>query len=750
MATDQGTLDLEDKSVQFTGEVTRIFFTEPDRKEFHIFALRNESGASMKVKGNLAGLALGHHVTAFGKEEENKYGVTLNAALCNYATPKTTDALIEYLSSGMFKGVGRITAEKIVKHFRGRTSDIIENEPQRLIEVPDIGAKKTQVIISSIESRKGSTDFCAWMCMMGAGTQTSAKIARFFNVETLDQSKQAQATLRKNPYLLTRVQGIGFAKADEVASRLGIEKESGDRIDYGLNYVMKQISSEGHCGLERSLFIKRAVEILGVPSELVTQSIERSIASNDLQLAVENGEDILYSKALYSKELEIASHLNTLAALEGAFATTSEEELRCLAQRVQLTSQTGESFHLEGDQLEAVVKLLPKQVGVLTGGPGMGKTTIIKALIELYGKKGLSIKMAAPTGKAAKRAMESVKIPVTTIHRLLDYGPSKENDVPHFKVNAENPLEADVLIIDESSMLDVTLTHSMIAALTQKTHLILVGDVDQLPSVGAGKVLKDIIESGCVCVARLTQTRRQGKQSNIPIAAQKVNNGFSLPNYISKSLEVHLVDDEEQGLELLKSSVTSALESFKPGEIQVLAPQKRGILGTENLNTVVKALLNPDALPAGIRIGEAEVCIGDRLIQNRNNYKKEIFNGDIGFMAEHDSEEHVWKVTFASQDEVKTVDFEAVDMDELSLGFALTIHRFQGSETPCVIVPLFNSHYMMLKRNLLYTAITRARTKLILIAQKKAMDKAVSTLDDRKRITSLMNHLIRTAEPSVF
>ena len=625
--------------------------------------------------------------------------------------PATIYGIEKYLGSGLVKGIGPKFAHLIVEKFGTETIDIIETDIERLYEVVGIGKKRVEKIKESWEKQKDIKDVMLFLQGYGVSTAYAAKIYRQYGKESIE-------TVKGNPYKLADdIWGIGFKTADGIASKMGYEKNDIRRCKSGLNYTLNQLSEEGHVYAVEEQLVESAKKLLEADEEPIRQAMSEMLASDELK----QEKDAIYLPPFYFSEVGTARKI--LGLLN---QPSIKENMSLDINAIQQSS----GIVYDDVQIEAIQQAVDAKVMVLTGGPGTGKTTTTQGIIAAFRSMGLRILLAAPTGRAAKRMSEATGMEAKTIHRLLEYNPADG-----YKRNDENPLEGDALIVDECSMVDIMLMYNLMKAIPTNMRLVLVGDIDQLPSVGAGNVLRDIIDSERVPVIRLTRIFRQAQTSRIVMNAHAINNG-SFPDISNgKNTDFFFIkmEDPEKVAEQIVNLVQNRLPKAynQPlSNIQVLTPMQRGVVGAANLNAILQEALN-NSTQSLSRSGYV-FKKGDRVMQIRNNYDKDVFNGDIGIVNSIDQEDRSLTVDFDSH----IVAYEVSELDELTLAYATTIHKSQGSEYPIVVIPIMMNHYVMLQRNLVYTAITRSKMVCVLIGQVKALAYAVhhQTVTDRNTL----------------
>ena len=676
--------------------------------------------------GNLLEVPAGSVLLCEGEwRVDKRYGQQFQCETWEEVMPATAYGIEKYLGSGLVKGIGPKFAKLIVGHFGTDTIEVIETDIERLYEVPGIGKKRVEKIRESWEKQKDIKNVMLFLQGFGVSTAYAAKIYRQYGKESIDKVKE-------NPYRLADdIWGIGFKTADGIARKMGYEMNDERRLRSGLIYTLNQLADEGHCYAEEEQLIATAKQMLEADEECIRTAMTHAIETEDLML---DGTAI-YLPPFYYAECGTANRLNTLVHTkeEGSIFTTRFD-------LDKLQRETGIEY--DEVQVEAIRQAIASKVMVLTGGPGTGKTTTTKAIIAALQSAGMRILLAAPTGRAAKRMNEATGMEAKTIHRLLEYNPQDG-----YKRNDENPLEGDALIVDECSMIDIILMNNLTKALPTTMRLVLVGDIDQLPSVGAGNVLRDIIDSGVIPVVRLTRIFRQAQSSRIVMSAHAINRGC-FPD-ISNGQHTDFFFMKQEEPEKVAETIVSLVRDRLPkaylqptANIQVLTPMQRGVVGAANLNMALQQALNHNT--AALARGGYTFKEGDRVMQLRNNYDKDVYNGDLGYVRSVDMEERTLTVDFDGQ----TVEYEASELDELTLAYATTIHKSQGSEYPIVVMPVLMTHYVMLQRNLIYTGITRAKKICVLVGQSKALAYAIHNMKVLKRNTRLKERLAPVATGS--
>ena len=668
--------------------------------------------------GNLLEVPVGSVLLCRGEWKVDKcYGSQFVAATWEETMPATVYGIEKYLGSGLVKGIGPRFARAIVQRFGTETIDIIETEIERLYEVPNIGRKRVAKIRESWEKQKDIKNVMLFLQGYGVSTAYAAKIYREYGKESIDK-------VRENPYRLADdIWGIGFKTADGIAAKMGYEKEDPRRCRSGILYTLGQLSDEGHVYAGEEQLVKTAGQLLEAGETAIRDTLAGMLQAEDLIL----DKDAIYLPPFYHAECGTSRRLRDLAE------STGRSLFDGLFDPSSLTAETGIEY--DEVQLAAIRQAVTSKVMVLTGGPGTGKTTTTQGIIAALKKAGLRVLLAAPTGRAAKRMSEATGMEAKTIHRLLEYNPQDG-----YKRNDENPLEGDALIVDECSMIDILLMNNLLKAVPVGMRLVFVGDIDQLPSVGAGNVLRDIIDSQRIPVVRLVRIFRQAQKSRIVMNAHTINQGRFPDTSNGRDTDFFFMreDDPERAAETIVRLVKERLPRAyreSPDRIQVLTPMQRGVVGAANLNLLLQQALNPSG--PSLNRGGYTYRQGDRVMQQRNNYDKDVFNGDLGYIREVDTEERTLKVDFDG----KWVEYDVTELDELTLAYATTIHKAQGSEYPIVVMPVLMTHFVMLQRNLIYTGITRAKKICVLIGAMKALAYAVRNVSVLKRNTSLRERL---------
>ncbi|MEI8292426.1 MAG: ATP-dependent RecD-like DNA helicase [bacterium] len=672
------------------------------------------------VVGNASSINAGEWLTAEGSWiQDRDHGLQLKAEILQTSTPTSREGIEKYLASGLIKGIGPVYAKKLVETFGERVFDIIDRESGRLEQVRGIGSERRRTIRIAWAEQKIVREIMVFLHSNGVSTSRAVRIYKTYGDDAVEK-------VRTNPYLLARdITGIGFKTADDIACKLGIPRDSVLRARAGLAHVLAEASSNGHCALPRDILLKQAAEILEMDFLILQHALTDLIAEGELVEDALSGEDLIFPRSLHRAEIEVAARLSKMAALPADYPVID-------ADKALVWLKEKKSIDLAPSQAEALRRALRSRVLVITGGPGVGKTTLVNSILTLLRAKHVKCLLCAPTGRAAKRLSETTGLEAKTIHRLLEYQNSG------FARNPSNPLDCDLLVADEASMLDVQLMSRLLQALPDRVHLILVGDVDQLPSVGAGAVLTDIINSGAVPVVRLTEIFRQASTSRIIVNAHRINSG-TMPE-TEKDSDFFFIEREEPEsiastiLELVAERIPKKWKLNPRHDIQVLCPMNRGTLGTVQMNRLLQDRLNPkrEGDPGVHKFGW-EFRMRDKVIQTRNNYDKEVFNGDIGEILKIDDFEREVVIAFDGREVI----YDFNELDEISLAYAITIHKSQGSEFPAIVMPLAMQQYLLLQRNLIYTGITRGRRLVVLTGQKKALQTAVCHAKALSRHTAL-------------
>lgn len=704
-----------------SGVVERITFIN-EENGFSVVKIKSKGFSDLvTVVGNIASVNVGAVVSLQGEwKYDSKFGKQFNVHHYKETIPATVAGIEKYLGSGLIKGIGPVNAKRIVKAFKEDTIRVIDEEPDRLIEVPGIGIKRVEMIKEAWQNQKEIKNVMLFLQSHGVSTAFAVKIFKTYGSDSIN-------IVKDNPYRLADdIWGIGFKTADKIAQNMGYDKESYARIRSGVMYALNEFANDGHCFALKDELIKKASELLEVDLEKAETTVKCMLEEKSIMI---EGEDAVYLPPFYYSEVGVARRIREITETKSAYSFYNSEDVIENLQREC-------NIQYDEVQIEAIKNAVVSKFMVLTGGPGTGKTTTTLAIIKAFQRLGAAVLLAAPTGRAAKRMSEATGMEAKTIHRLLEYSPQDG-----YKKNEDNPLESDVLIIDETSMIDIILMYNLLKAVSNNTVVVLVGDVDQLPSVGAGNVLKDVIESETVTVVRLTRIFRQAQGSAIVTNAHKINHGEYPILKGGKNSDFFFIEEEnpEKIVELVRQLCSKRLPGYYKvnplNDIQVLCPMQKGVVGAQNLNTVLQETLN--SCNVSIKYGGTNYKVNDRVMQIKNNYDKNVFNGDMGRITAIDHEEKTVCIKF---DDVE-VEYDVTELDEVTLAYAVTVHKSQGSEYGFVVAPFTMQHYMMLQRNLLYTCVTRAKKAFVLIGSKKALGYCIRNSKSADRNTKLAERL---------
>jgi exodeoxyribonuclease V alpha subunit len=706
---------------KLSGSVERITFMN-EENGYSVIKLKCKGYDDLVTAvGTMAAVNIGAVVFLQGVwVSDSKYGRQFRVHVYKETIPATVAGIERYLGSGLIKGIGPVNAKRIVRKFREDTIRIIEEEPERLLEVEGIGEKRVEMIRKAWEEQKEIKNVMLFLQEHEVTTSFAAKIYKTYGNESIN-------IVKENPFRLADdIWGIGFRTADKIAAKLGYDSQSHARCSAGLTYVLNQLSNEGHCYATRQQLLEKGAEILEVEEEILGRVLETMVMEG---LLLKEAGEIYYLPPFYYSEIGVAQKIKELLTFPFPFNATKLNEIIAKVQQEK-------RLQYDEVQIEAIKTACSSKVMVLTGGPGTGKTTTTLAIIQVFKKMGARVSLAAPTGRAAKRLSETTGFEAKTIHRLLEYKPPDG-----YQKNGEHPLDCDVLIVDEMSMVDLLLMYNLLKAVPKNAVLIMVGDVDQLPSVGPGNVLKDIINSAVVKVVKLTRIFRQAGGSMIIRNAHTINKGDFPYLKGGRDSDFFFIEEEDPGkvVEQIKELCLHRLPKYYGvdvlDDIQVLTPMQRGEAGARNLNAVLQEELNPAT--SFVMSGGMKFKLHDKVMQIRNNYEKNVFNGDIGHITFLDQEERRVTIRFDNQE----VEYDISELDEVVLAYATTIHKSQGSEFNIVVAPFLTQHFMMLQRNLLYTCVTRAKKVMVLLGTKKALAIALKNNKVEQRNTMLMQRL---------
>ena len=681
------------------------------------------------VVGSLATVSAGEWITAQGRwVRDSEHGLQLNATFLECTPPTSREGIEKYLGSGMIKGIGPVYAKKMVEKFGEEVLTVIEKSSAQLEEISGIGPERRRRIKEAWKEQRAIREIMVFLHSNGVSTSRAVRIFKTYG-------EQAIETVRANPYTLAKdISGIGFKTADQIAEKIGIPKDSIIRARAGISHCLLEATNSGHCALPKEMLLDAAKGLLLVDEALIREALDRLLVNRELVEEQIGEHALVFLPALRATEIGIAAKIHAMCSMPSTHPAID------IGKAIEwCEKKTG--TELAASQKEAIKKACESRVLIITGGPGVGKTTLINSLLLIFRAKKIKCLLCAPTGRAAKRLGDATGLEAKTIHRLLEFQPSSGG----FTRNEERPLDCDLLVVDETSMVDVQLMHKLLKAVPANAHIIFVGDVDQLPSVGPGMVLANLIESGVVPIVRLTEIFRQAAKSHIITNAHRINEG-RMPEFGDKTQESDFYFVEREEPEAIQSTLIRLIKEripakwgFDPiGDVQVLCPMNRGSLGAREMNLQLQNALNPQRPdePRVERFGW-QFRIRDKVIQTENNYDKEVFNGDIGRIKAINPDEREVAIQFESREVI----YDFGELDEVSLAYAISIHKSQGSEFPVVIVPVAMQHYMLLQRNLIYTAITRGKKMVVLIGQKKALGLAVRNNRTGERFSGLLERL---------
>ncbi|MBV5330291.1 MAG: ATP-dependent RecD-like DNA helicase [Chlorobium sp.] len=708
---------------RLSGSVERVTF-HSEESGFCVLRVKVKGHLELvTVIGSAASITPGEYVECLGVwTNDRTHGMQFKSNQLKVVPPTTLEGIEKYLGSGMVKGIGPHFAKVLVKAFKENVFTIIENEPESLLKLPGIGNKRVEKITSAWSEQKAIREIMVFLQSHGVGTGRAVRIYKTYGDEAIIK-------VTENPYRLALdIHGIGFKTADLIAGKLGIAPDSLIRAQAGVRHVLQELSGDGHCAAPWETLVEESVKLLEIPVVILEQAILEEITLENLVQEDIDGKPCLFLTPLQRAEVGTAASIKRI--LEGSTPWGNidiDKAIPWVAEKTDLT--------LSASQQEAVRLALTSKAVVITGGPGVGKTTLVNSILLIIQAKHLRVTLCAPTGRAAKRLSESTGLEAKTIHRLLEFDPKSFG----FKRGKDNPLDTDLLVIDESSMVDIVLMNKLLSAVPSKAALMIVGDVDQLPSVGPGAVLADIIDSGVVPTVRLTEIFRQAASSRIIVNAHRINKGEMPLKAEGTELSDFYFIPAETPEEIYAKIVQVVTERIPKRfglhpvkDVQILTPMNRGGLGARSLNAELQKVLNEKSEPKISRFGTT-FAPGDKVIQTVNNYDKEVFNGDIGHIEGIDVEEGLLTVKYDD----RLVEYEFGELDEVQLAYATSIHKSQGSEYPAVVIPLAMQHYTLLERNLIYTAVTRGKKLVTIIGQPKALAMAVKNRKSNRRLTKL-------------
>jgi exodeoxyribonuclease V alpha subunit len=705
-----------------TGAVERVTF-HSEESGFCVLRVKVRNHKNLvTVVGTAATITPGEYIEAEGWWiTDRTHGLQFKTQHLRVVPPSTLEGIEKYLGSGMVKGIGPHFAKKLVRAFGEAVFEVIEQTPERLTDLDGIGPKRKQRVVEAWEAQKIIREIMVFLHSHGVGTARAVRIYKTYGNEAI-------VRVRENPYRLALdIHGIGFKTADTLAQRLGIPRDAVIRAQAGVRHVLQEFAEDGHCAVHQDELMDTAVALLEIPASTIAQAVELECQEERLVAEDIDGKPCLFLAPLHRAEVGVAAHL--LRLLQGTLPWGAIDPARAIPWVEQRTGRT-----LSPSQREAVATALHSKVMVITGGPGVGKTTIVTSILQILQAKKMAVLLCAPTGRAAKRLTETTSLEAKTIHRLLEFDPTSMG----FVHGHTNPLRADLVVVDEVSMVDVVLMAQLLRAIPDKAAVLLVGDVDQLPSVGPGTVLADIIASGRIPTVTLTEIFRQAATSQIIVNAHRMNQGQLPIMHDDGQSDFYVIranSPEEIQAKLLRVVTERIPQRFglhPIRDVQVLTPMNRGSLGARALNGVLQEALNPEATPRVTRFGWT-YAPGDKVIQTVNNYEKDVFNGDIGRVTQVDVEEGQVEIDFDG----RLVSYDVGELDEVALAYAATVHKSQGSEYPVVVLPLATQHYPMLARNLLYTGVTRGKQLVVVIGQPRAVAITVRNVRSVQRLTNL-------------
>ena len=709
------------------GSVERVTFHNEDNG-FAVLKVKARGKRDLiPVVGHVASISAGEFIHAVGVWiTDRSHGLQFKADFLKTTPPTTAEGIEKYLGSGMVRGIGPVLAKRIVAAFGEKTFEVIEAAPERMREVSGIGEFRAGKIVAGWAEQKAVRDIMVFLHSNGVGTSRAVRIFKTYGHDAIQ-------VMTENPYRLARdIRGIGFRTADAIAMKLGMTREAPQRVRAGISFALQEATDEGHCGLPVEELVKLATTLLEVDEGVICTALSAELADGEVVADSIENKPCVFLRGLYVAERGIADRLRALAG--GSPPWPMIDVAKALPWVEKRTGKT-----LAESQRAAIERALASKVTVVTGGPGVGKTTLLDAILRILAVKGARLLLAAPTGRAAKRMTEQTGIEAKTIHRLLETDPKTGG----FRRDAETPLDCDLLVIDETSMVDAPLMYALLKAVPPKAGLLLVGDVDQLPSVGPGQVLADIIDAGAVPVARLTEVFRQAAESHIVVNAHRINRG-EMPEWPKRGEDSDFwfvdADDPEKGaakvVEIVRDRIPRRFCLDPVRDVQVLCPMQRGALGARALNGDLQNALNPNMAEKIERFGSS-FAPGDKVMQTENDYDREVFNGDLGRVKRIDQTEGILVADFDGRE----VEYPFGELDALVPAYATTIHKSQGSEYPAVVITIATQHYTMLARNLVYTAVTRGKRLVVIVGQRKALAIAIRTHGRTRRWTKLKEWL---------
>jgi exodeoxyribonuclease V alpha subunit len=720
-------IDPQPAGDHFAGTVERVTFHN-EENGFSVLKVQARGRRELvTVVGHAAAVSPGEFVQAEGSwVNDAAHGVQFSAKVLKSVAPTTVEGIEKYLGSGLVRGIGPHFAKRLVNAYGASVFDVIEATPEKLRDVEGIGRVRAQRIVEAWREQKAVRDIMVFLHSHGVGTSRAVRIFKTYGSDAI-------AIISENPYRLAAdIRGIGFLTADRIAGTLGIEKTALIRARAGIGYTLSEALDEGHCGLPMAELVAGAARLLDITEALVNEALALELSAGTVVEDAVEGERCVFLAALHAAERTIAARIRSLASGSVTWkAVDADKAIPWVEARLSMT--------LAPSQAEAVRLATSSKFVVITGGPGVGKTTLLNAILAVLSVRQVRTALCAPTGRAAKRLSEATGLEAKTIHRLLEVDPRGGG----FKRQESHPLECDLLVVDEMSMVDVPLMHALLRAVPPYAAVVLVGDVDQLPSVGPGQVLADVIDSGAVPVVRLTEVFRQAAASRIVVNAHRINAGEmpeATPQGEASDFYFSEVDDPEQGvarlLQIVRERIPARFGLDAVRDVQVLCPMNRGALGARSLNLALQQLLNPGSEPRVERFGWV-FAPGDKVMQIENDYDKDVYNGDLGFVGSVDTDTSELVVDFDGREVV----YGFSELDRLVLAYATTIHKAQGSEYPAVVIPISTQHYPMLQRNLVYTGVTRGRRLVVVVGQRRALAIAVAGRQSRRRWSKLREWL---------